>query len=82
MPIINGLSTNIEKIDSLAVNGLSGVSNSLAYKVHMIERHIHSGGRWLGLAGTPTATHFADRIGITSNPFQIDFFIGLHEYEG
>lgn len=52
-----------DKIDGVAVNGLTGVSNSLAYKVHEIERHLHSYERWLGLAVTPSGeTHRADRI--------------------
>jgi len=37
-----------KKIDRVAVDGLLGVSNSLAYKVHEIEKHLHSGGRWWG----------------------------------
>lgn len=39
---------DVKKIDSTIVDGLSGVSNSLAYKVHEIERHLHSAGRWFG----------------------------------
>ena len=66
------LSDNIKKIDDLAVNGLLGVSNSLAYKVHEIEKHFHSPGSWFGLAVTPTATHKADRIGTCIAPFQMD----------
>jgi len=42
------------KIDSLATNGLAGVSNSLAYRVHEIEKHFHNREKWLGksVAGT------------------------------
>ena len=36
------------KIDDLAVAGLLGVSNSLAYKVHEIEKHFHGQGYWYG----------------------------------
>ena len=42
------LSRNLAKlgasdaIDTVAVDGLSGVSNSLAYKVHEIEKHFHN----------------------------------------
>ncbi len=62
-----------DKIDKAAVDGLLGVYNSLAYKVHEIERHFHSGGRWFGLATAPNLpTHAADRIGTTSAAFQID----------
>lgn len=48
---INGIQQNIAKIDNLAVNGLSGVSNSLAYKVHEIEKHFHNDERWYGSSG-------------------------------
>jgi hypothetical protein len=34
--------TAINKIDALAVNGLSGVADSLAYKVDEIEHHLHN----------------------------------------
>lgn len=37
-----------DKIDSLAVDGLLGAADSLAYKITEIERHFHSGGRWFG----------------------------------
>ena len=36
------------KIDSAAVLGLAGTSNSLAYKVHEVEKHFHNSGRWYG----------------------------------
>ena len=36
------------KIDDLAVSGLLGVSNSLAYKVHEIEKHFHNTSYWYG----------------------------------
>jgi len=35
-------------IENKAVKGLLGTENSLAYKVHEIEKHLHSGGRWWG----------------------------------
>jgi hypothetical protein len=41
-------SAETAKIDSLAVNGLLGVNNSLAYKVHEIEKHFHSREVWFG----------------------------------
>lgn len=40
--------SDTSKIDSQAVSGLSGVSNSLAYKVHEIEKHFHNYERWYG----------------------------------
>ena len=60
------------KIDDAATLGLAGTYNSLAYRVHEIEKHFHSGASWFGAANTPTATRFADRIGTCTAPFQID----------
>jgi hypothetical protein len=61
------------KIDSIAVLGLAGVSNSLAYKVHEIEKHFHSAGSWFETATTPAGTtHTADRIGSGTGAFQLD----------
>lgn len=37
------------KIDELATDGLLGVNNSLAYRVHEIEKHFHSNEVWFGL---------------------------------
>ena len=72
MQTLDGV-TDTMKIDSAATDGLTGVSNSLAYRVHEIERHLHSGGRWFetAAAANPT-THVADRIGDGAGAFQID----------
>lgn len=59
------------KIDGAATDGLAGVSNSLAYRVEEIERHLHNRERWLGLAASPDAeVHCADD-GVMV-PIQID----------
>jgi len=62
------------KIDDAATDGLSGVSNSLSYRVHEIERHLHSGARWFQAAAVPDLEdHVADRIGTTgAGAFQMD----------
>jgi len=61
------------KIDDLATAGLTGVSNSLAYRVHEIERHFHGYQRAYGLAATPAGeTHRADTITTSPAPFVID----------
>jgi hypothetical protein len=44
------IKTETDKIDTVAVNGLSGVSNSLAYKVHEIEKHFHNSEKVYGNA--------------------------------
>lgn len=37
------------RIDREATDGLSGVENSLAYRVHEIEKHLHSREVWFGV---------------------------------
>jgi len=46
-----------QKIDDLATDGLAGVSNSLAYRVHEIEKHVHSPERWWGALAAPDETN-------------------------
>ena len=66
----------IWNLESVAIDSTGEmVSDSLAYKMFEVERHLHSGGRWFESAATGTATHKADRIGTTKddpNPFRID----------
>ena len=71
MPLQNPADTT--KIDDKATDGLSGVKNSLAYRVGEIERHLHSHESWFGLAVTPDGeTHRADRVGAGVLPFIVD----------
>ena len=74
MPIISSGSPPSTLIDGVATLGLAGTVNSLAYRVHEIERHFHSSASWFEAAGTPSATHFADRIGTVggAGAFQLD----------
>ncbi len=70
--------TAVNGIDDVAVDGLLGVYNSLSYRVHEIERHLHSGGRWFGAAVVPNLpTHAADRIGTTPTAFRVDGGAGV-----
>lgn len=72
MAILDGV-RDIDKIDSHASDGLNGVENSLAYRVHEIERHLHSGGRWFETAAVPDGeNHVADSVGTGGGAFQID----------
>jgi len=48
-----------DKIDKLATDGLAGTSNSLAYRVHEIEKHFHNTERWFGIQNPQTATDWA-----------------------
>ena len=50
------------KIDGAAVDGLAGVNNSLAYKVHEIEKHFHNSAQWFGKA---TGDSLLDRDSVT-----------------
>jgi len=45
------------KIDEAATDGLVGVGNSLAYRVHEIEKHLHSRGRYWGALAAPDETN-------------------------
>ena len=47
------------KIDSRAVNGLAGVANSLAYKVHEIEKHFHNKERSFGASADQSGNDWA-----------------------
>lgn len=49
-------SGEIDKIDDLAIDGLSGVDHSLAYMLEELERHFHSVERWFGSDGDNTAS--------------------------
>ena len=41
------------KVDQAATRGLLGTSNSLAYRVHEIEKHFHGREFWWGSDGSP-----------------------------
>ena len=45
---LDALQLVADKIDDAAVDGLSGTKNSLAYKVHEIEKHFHGREYWYG----------------------------------
>lgn len=56
-------SPDTDKIDSEATLGLLGVANSLAYRVHEIEKHFHSEEHWYGDdggGGGSTATNLTE----------------------
>ena len=48
--VIANSGADVRKIDELAVDGLLGTRNSLAYKVHEIEKHFHNSEVWYGAA--------------------------------
>jgi len=66
------LASSIAKIDGAATLGLLGVNNSLGYRVHEIERHLHCYEKWFGVAATPSGTHKADRVGQGIVAFELD----------
>ena len=62
--VVLDLDTNIDtidadtsKIDDAATDGLAGTANSLAYRVHELERHFHNRERWWGATGAPDETN-------------------------
>ena len=56
------LQTEDAKIDNETVLGLQGTNDSLAYRVHEIEGHLHSAGRFFGYSGTPNDTAIIDSL--------------------
>ena len=70
---LSDILSETDKIDTTTTDGLTGVVNSLAYRVGEIERHLHSGARWFETADTPEGEfHVADRIGLGTGAFRID----------
>ena len=67
---VSAIASDANKIDDEAVSGLLGTYDSLAYRVHEIERHLHSAGSWFGQASSanPT-THVANRTGVGISAF-------------
>lgn len=59
-----------DKIDAAIIDGLSGASNSLGYKVEEIEKHLHNREKWFGVAAvTNGEIHVADRMAGGISPF-------------
>lgn len=52
--------TYTAKIDNAATDGLNGVSNSSAYRIHEIEKHHHSRARFWGAVAVPDETNAID----------------------
>ncbi len=48
------------KLDNAATQGLAGTPDSLAYRVHEIERHLHNRGRFWGAVAVPDETNAID----------------------
>ena len=51
---------DVSKIDSAPTDGLLGVPNSTAYRVHETEKHFHSRGRFWGATAAPNETNAID----------------------
>ena len=58
----------VDKIDDLAVNGLSGIRNSLAYKVEELEKHFHSRERWFGISADQAGADWNESVSDASMP--------------
>lgn len=62
-----------KRLDWEATDGLAGVEDSLAYRIHEIERHFHSYERWFEAAAVPDGEiHVADRVCEGSGAFQVN----------
>jgi len=54
---LTSISSETDKIDTAAAGGLTGTSNSVAYRVHEVERHFHNRGRFWGAVAVPDETN-------------------------
>jgi hypothetical protein len=63
--VVDDIKVDTDEIDDVATSGLAGISNSLAYRVHEIERHLHGRERWFGKLAVQTATDWADNNIVT-----------------
>ncbi len=53
MPIRHG----VPKLDDAPTNGLNGVVDSAAYRIHAVEKHHHNRARFWGAVASPTETN-------------------------
>ena len=65
------IETYTQQIDNASVLGLLGTENSLAYKVHEMEKHIHNREFWFGEHETRSLENDCGQIN-TMAPFQTD----------
>ncbi len=65
----------VSKIDDQSVNGLLGANNSLAYKVHEIEKHLHNSEYWYGDGGGNAMTRAANH-----NPWTLTANVAANTY--
>lgn len=68
------------KIDQQAVSGLLGTSNSLAYKVHEIEKHFHGYGRWYGKSADQSGNGWALSVSTVGMPTSFTCISGANTY--
>lgn len=55
--VLSSISDETDKIDQAATDGLTGTADSLAYRVHELERHFHNRERWWGAVAAPDETN-------------------------
>lgn len=73
MERVNGLDYPCSQIDNFPTNGLTGIEDSLAYRINEVDRHLHHYVRAYGLAAVPAGeTHRADEITSDPDPFIVD----------
>ena len=60
--------SEMAKVDRLATSGLAGVSNSLAYRTHEIEKHFHNYERWFGISADQSGNDWALSVSTAGMP--------------
>ena len=69
-----------EKIDDQAVEGLLGTNNSLAYKVHEIEKHFHSREEWFGISSDQSGDDWCESVSDAGMPDVFTCISGNDDY--
>lgn len=77
---IKGIIGATNKIDGLATSGLAGVSNSLAYRVHEIEKHFHNHERWFGISADQSGNDWALSVSTAGMPTAFTAISGNDTY--
>jgi hypothetical protein len=77
---LKGILGGSNKIDGATTLGLAGTSNSLAYRVHEIEKHFHNTARWFGISASQAGTDWSLSVSAAGMPTSFVAISGTNDY--
>jgi hypothetical protein len=77
---LKGILGGSNKIDGAATSGLAGTANSLAYRVHEIEKHFHNHERWFGISADQSGNDWALSVSTAGMPTAFTAISGNDTY--